>query len=305
MSNQVTLHTLGCGSAKPTVRHQPSSSVLDVRGNLFMIDCGEGAQLALQKQRLGMSRLGHIFLTHLHGDHVFGLPGLVGSMGLGMMGGELTIHTFEEGKKVLTEIFGYFSRDMPFEVKFNVIEPADGLVYENKSFKVRSVRLRHRVNCVGYVFEEKEGPRHINRPMCDFHGVPVWRMNAIKAGEDFVKEDGTVIANEILTLPPSKPWSYAHISDTIYMPELADKLRGTELMFHETTYCDRDAHLAKERGHSTARQAAMLARDAEIGRLLTGHYSSRYKDDSQFLKEASEIFPDTLLNKEGLVTTIR
>lgn len=305
MSNQVTLHTLGCGSAKPTVRHQPSSSILNVRGNLYMIDCGEGAQLAMQRQRLGMGRLGHIFLTHLHGDHVFGLPGLVGSMGLGMMGGELTIHTFAEGKEILTDIFNFFSREMPFDIKFNVIKPEDAVIFENKTLRVRTVKLNHRVDCVGYVFEEKEGLRHINRPMCDFHGVPVWMMNRIKAGEDFVKEDGTVIANDLLTTPPTKPWSYAHISDTAYMPGLAEKIRGVDLLFHETTYCGKDAHLAAQRGHSTAKEAAVIARDAGVGRLLTGHYSSRYKDDNVFKEEASEIFANTLLNREGLVTPIR
>lgn len=305
MSDQVTLHTLGCGSAKPTVRHNPSSSILNVRGNLFMLDCGEGAQLAMQRQRLGMHRLGHIFLTHLHGDHVFGLPGLVGSMGLGMMGGELTIHTFAEGKRILTQILDFFSRDMPFEVKFNVIEPSDGLVYENKSLTVRSVRLKHRVDCVGYIIESKEGLRHINRPMCDFHGVPVWKMNAIKAGENFIKSDGSIIPNEVLTLPPTPGWSYAHISDTAYMPELADKIKNVDLLFHETTYCSPDAHLAAKRGHSTAAEAATVARDANAGRLLTGHYSSRYKDERQFLEEASAIFPRVILNNEGLVTKIR
>ena len=305
MSDQVSLHTLGCGSAKPTLRHSPSSSVLNVRGNLFMVDCGEGAQLAMQRQRLGMSRLSHIFLTHLHGDHVFGLPGLVGSMGLGMMGGELTIHTFAEGKKILTDIFDFFSRETPFEINFNVIEPTDAVIFENKTMTVRTVRLNHRIDCVGYVFEEKEGLRHINRPECDFHGVPVWQMNRIKAGEDFVKPDGTVIPNEVLTTPPSKPWSYAHISDTAYMPDLAEKIKGVDLLFHETTYCDCDAHLAAKRGHSTAKEAAMVARDAQAGQLLTGHYSSRYKNDNVFLEEAASIFPNTILNKEGLSVKIR
>lgn len=305
MSNQVTLHTLGCGSAKPTLRHQPSSGVLNVRGNLFMIDCGEGAQLALQRHKLGLGRLGHIFLTHLHGDHVFGLPGLVGTLALGMKGGSLTIHTFQEGKEILTKILNYFNRETPFDVNFNVIEPTDALIYENRSFTVRTVRLDHRVDCVGFVFEEKEGPRHINSPMCKFHEVPISMMNRLKAGEDFIKDDGTVIPNHILTTPPTEPWSYAHISDTAYMPELAGKIEGVDLLFHETTYCEEDAHLARQRGHSTAKEAAMVARDAHAGHLLTGHYSSRYKDDTRFLQEASSIFPSTILNREGLVTPIR
>lgn len=306
MSNQVVLHTLGCGSAKPTLRHQPSSSVLDVRGNLFMIDCGEGTQQGLQRQRLGVARLGHIFLTHLHGDHVFGLPGLIGTLALGMKGGSLTIHTFKEGKEILTQIFNYFNRETPFEVKFNVIDPREeAVIFENKSFTVRTIPLKHRVDCVGYVFEEKQGLRHINPEMCRFHEVPIFMMNRLKAGEDFVKPDGTVIPNEVLTTPPTAPWKYAHISDTAYMPDLAPKIEGVDLLFHETTYCEEDAHLAGPRGHSTAKEAAMVARDARVGRLLTGHYSSRYKDDTQFLTEASSIFPNTILNREGLRTPVR
>lgn len=305
MSNRVSLHTLGCGSAKPTLFHQPSSSVLNVDGNLFMIDCGEGVQTGMQKQRLGTSRLRHIFLTHLHGDHVFGLPGLVGTLALEQKGGKLTIHTFAEGKRILRQILDYFNRDTPFEVEFDVLEPADAIIMETRNMTVRTVRLNHRVDCVGYVFEEKPGLRHIDPGMCRFHNVPISWMNRLKAGEDFIREDGTVIPNEVLTTPPSKPWSYAHMSDTVYMPDLALKIEGVDLLFHETTYCEEDKHLAAIRGHSTAREAATVARDAHVGRLLTGHYSSRYKDERQFLKEASEIFPDTILNREGLVTKIR
>ncbi|MDE6027123.1 MAG: MBL fold metallo-hydrolase, partial [Muribaculaceae bacterium] len=159
------IHTLGCGSAKPTLRHQPSSTVVEHRENLFMVDCGEGAQLAFQRQRLRFSRLRHIFLTHLHGDHVLGLPGLVSTLGLGGTGGKLTVHTFAEGKKILQKIFYFFGGDLPFEVDFNVIEPVEGTVLETPSLTVRTVPLQHRVPTVGYIFEEKEKPRHILRDM--------------------------------------------------------------------------------------------------------------------------------------------
>lgn len=299
------IHTLGCGSAKPSLRHQPSSTVVDHRGNLFMIDCGEGTQLAFQKQRLKFSRLSNIFLTHLHGDHVFGLPGLIGTLGLSQTGGSLTIHTFEEGKKILTDIFNYFCREMPFEIKFNVIRPEEAIIFENHSLRVRTVALDHRVPDVGFIFEEKPGLRHIKRDMVDFHGVPRWMLNRIKAGEDYVKEDGSVIANEALTSSPTPARSYAHISDTAYMPSLAEKIGPADLLMHETTYLEERAADAKARGHSTAKQAAAVARDAGVGALLTGHYSSRYHDDSEFLKEAREIFPNVILNREGLITPVK
>lgn len=294
------VNVLGCGSAKPSPLHNPSCTVVNFRENLFMIDCGEGAQKELQRQRLKIPRLNHIFLTHLHGDHVFGLPGLLGTMALSGLEGDITIHTFEDGKKILSSIFDYFNRGLPIDVKFNVIRPEEAIVFENDSLRVRSVPLRHKIPAVGYVFEEKPGLRHINREMCDFHGVPLWAFNKIKMGEDFVKDDGSIVDNKILTKDPSKPRSYAHISDTSYMPDLAEKIRDVDLLFHETTYLTQDRDKAKERGHSTAAEAARIACDAGVGRLLTGHYSSRYKDDSLFLAEAQAIFPNVILGKEGL-----
>lgn len=307
MANNFTIHTLGCGSAKPTPAHQPSSTVVDHRGRLFMVDCGEGAQRSFQFHRLKPSRLGHIFLTHLHGDHVFGLPGLIGSMGLQQEGGTLTIHTFKEGKDIISKILEYFSRDLPFEVVYNVLDPKrEETAYEDHSLKVRTIPLEHRVDAVGFVFEEKEGLRHINREMTDFHGVPVYLLNRIRAGEDFVKPDGRVVANALLTTPPTPVRSYAHISDTGYMPGLAGKIGPVDLLLHETTYLESHAADAARRGHSTARQAAMVARDAGAAALLTTHYSSRYyRDESGFVKEAAEIFDGPVyLNHERLVLEV-
>lgn len=297
-----SIHTLGCGSAKPTLRHQPSSTVVNYRDNLFMVDCGEGAQYAFQKHRLKFSRLRHIFLTHLHGDHVLGLPGLISSLGLGGAGGKITIHTFAEGKRILSSIFDFFARELPFEVEFNVIRPEEAVILETSSLTVRTIPLKHRIPTVGYVFEEKQKPRHIRRDMIDFHEVPFSRINAIKAGEDFTKPDGTVIPNRILTTDPTPSLSYAHISDTAYMPGLAEKIGPVDLIFHETTYLDQHLAEAGKRGHSTARQAAAVARDAGAKALLTGHYSSRYNNDEDFRKEALDIFPNIILNREGLVT---
>lgn len=265
-----------------------------------MVDCGEGAQLGMMRQRLPFSRLRHIFLTHLHGDHVFGLPGLVGTLALGGTGGELTIHTFEEGRQQLKAIFDYFNRDTPFDIRFNVIKPEEAVILETKSLTVRTIPLLHRVDAVGFVFEEKPNPRHINPELTRYHDVPHYLMNSLKQGSDFIKPDGTVIANHILTTDPTPSRSYAHISDTMYMPDLAEKIGPVDLLFHETTYLEDHAAMAAPRGHSTARQAAMVARDAGAKRLLTGHYSSRYIDDNLFVKEASEIFPNVILNKEGL-----
>lgn len=313
------IHTLGCGSAKPTPRHQPSSTVIDYRGNLFMVDCGEGAQLAFMRNRLKFNRLGHLFLTHLHGDHVFGLPGLVGTLGLHGAGGSLTIHTFEEGRRILSTIFDYFSRDLPFEVNFNILDPfKEEIAFENKSLTVRTIPLHHRLPAVGYVFEEKPGKRHLNREMCDFHGIPMFQFNNIKDGMDFVKPDGTVIPNAVLTTPADPARSYAHLSDTAWMPDIAGKIGPVNLLFHETTYLDINEVEAAKRGHSTASQAADIALRAGAKTLLTGHYSSRYNDDTAFREEAERYIlshpellnptagslPKVILNREGLITPI-
>lgn len=295
-----TIHTLGCGSAKPSLRHNPSCTIVEHRGSLYMVDCGEGAQQAFMRQHLSFSRLRHLFITHLHGDHVFGIPGLIGSLALGGIGGELTIHTFQEGMLHLKQIFDYFCRDTPFNINFNIIKPEEAVILETKSLTVRTIPLEHRIPTVGYVFEEKPKERHINPEMTKFHEVPISMMKNIKVGEDFIKPDGTVIPNSWLTTDPSPSLSYAHISDTAYMPDLAKKIGPVDLLFHETTYLEALKDQALQRGHSTAKQAAMVARDAGAKRLLTGHYSSRYTDETPFLEEASEIFPNVILNKEGL-----
>lgn len=298
------IHTLGCGSAKPTMHHTPACTVLEHRGSLYMIDCGEGAQLAFQRARLKPNRLTHIFLTHLHGDHVLGLPGLLSTFGLGQVGGTITVHTFAEGKRILEEMVNFFSPALSFQLVFDVIEPEEKVVLETPALTVRTVPLLHRVPDVGYIFEEKPKPRHLRRDMCDFHGVPLTMRRGIVYGTDFTKPDGTVIPNAMLTSAADHQASYAHISDTRYLPSLAAKIGPVDLLYHETTYLERDAADAKARFHSTARQAAMVARDAGAKRLLTGHYSSRYKDETEFVREASEIFPETLLNNEGLSFTI-
>ncbi len=270
-----------------------------------MIDCGEGAQLAMMRKRLKFQRLRHIFLTHLHGDHVLGLPGLVSTLDLHGTGGELTIHTTSEGEKILSPILKAFAGFTDFKINFNILSPSGGeTAFENHSLKIRTVRLNHRVPTLGYIFEEKPRLRHLRRDMCDFHGVPMSQFNKIKAGHDFIKPDATVIPNDRLTSPPSPSLSYAHISDTAYTPRLAEEIGPVTLLFHETTYLDADLPLAAPRGHSTARQAAEIAKASGAKWLLTGHYSSRYSDDGLFRKEAEEIFPNVILNNEGLTTDL-
>lgn len=298
------VHILGCGSAKPNLYHHPSCTVLNIRESLYMIDCGEGAQLEMQRQRLKFNRLNHIFLTHLHGDHVFGLPGLLGSLSLMKRQGTVTVHTFREGIAILQKMMDFFNQEMSYNLVFHEIKPESAVIYEDKHIKVRTISLNHRVPCVGYVFEEQPRRRHLDRAAADFHGVPVAMYRRIIAGEDFVKADGTRVPNAALTRDPSPQASYAHIGDTAYVPAIAQEIGPVNVLYHESTYLKENIHDAAKRGHSTAAQAAMMARGCGAGQLLLGHYSSRYKDDSLFLKEAQEIFPDTIAGNEGLCISL-
>ena len=295
------VNILGCGSAKPTLRHVPSCTVLNIRDSLYMIDCGEGTQIQMQYAQLKFQRLNNIFLTHLHGDHVLGLPGLLSTLSLQGKEGYITVYTFANGIEWLKSQVEFFGGDLSYELRFVEVNPFKPQpVYEDKHMRVRTLPLAHRVPCVGYIFEEKPNPRHIDKAMCDYHGVPVCMMQHLQAGEDFVKPDGTVIPNEMLTKPPSPSFSYAHIGDTAYKPSLAESIGPVDLLYHETTYTKELGAEAKKRGHSTAEQAALMARACGAKRLLTGHYSSRYKDDNLFLDEASAIFPNTILGQEKL-----
>ena len=300
-----TLHILGCGSAKPTLRHNPSCSVLKVREALYMIDCGEGAQRAMLAQGLRFHRLNNIFLTHLHGDHILGLPGLLSTLAMSGKEGYITVHTFAAGIRWLQEQMRFFGGTLGYELRFNEIDPRHpALIHEDKNLTVRTVPLRHRIDCVGFVFEERSKPRHIDRPACDFHKVPIAFLKNLQSGEDFVKPDGTVVPNSWLTKDPTHSASYAHIGDTAYDPALAPLIGPVDLLYHETTYTAEHIVNAKERGHSTAAQAASMASECGAGRLLTGHYSSRYKDEKEILAEAKAVFPDTILGREGLVVKL-
>lgn len=240
----------------------------------------------------------------MHGDHVFGIPGLIGTLALSGNGGDLTIHTFEDGVTQLKQIIDYFCHDTPFDIRYNIIKPEEATILETKSLTVRTIPLKHRIPAVGFVFEEKPKERHILPEMTSFHQVPVAWMRRIKGGEDFVKPDGTVIPNHWLTRDADPSMSYAHIGDTAFMPEIAQKIGPVDLLFHETTYLESLKDEARKRGHSTAKEAALVAKEAGAKRLLTGHYSSRYKDDTPFLQEALEVFPDVILNKEGLTVNL-
>ena len=299
------LNILGCGSATPTTRHLPTSQVINFREKLFMVDCGEGTQLQLRKAKMKFSRLNHIFISHLHGDHCFGLPGLISTLGLLKRTGDLVIHAHKDVEPIFMPMIESFNEAMPFEVKFEHIDPSsNSVIYEDRSIKVSTIPLIHRMPCCGFLFEEKQKDRHLKADMIAFWKIPIKDLKSIKEGADWVAPDGTIVPNAALTKPAENARKYAYCSDTAYNEKIIPIIEGVDLLFHEATFAESEAARAKVTCHSTAKQAAMIAKQANVKQLMIGHFSARYESDQLLLNEAKEIFDNTFLANEGLVHDI-
>lgn len=299
------VHVLGCGSALPTTRHNASSQVVEVRGKLFMIDCGEGTQVQMRRSHIGFTKLQAVFITHIHGDHCFGLIGMISSFG--MLGRTAPLHIYApEGlRKVLDLQIETFCHGLEYKIVFHTVDTTrHGVVYEDRSLTVESIPLSHRLPCCGYLFREKPTLPHIRRDMLDFYGIPVSQVGNIKNGAGWTDSEGRHIPTERLTTPADPPRSYAYCSDTRYLPRLHELLQGVDLLYHESTYMDSDLDHAALYYHSTAAQAAMVARDAGAGRLMLGHYSAKYDDGEGLLAEAQAVFPQAFLSDEGMVVDV-
>lgn len=295
------IHILGCGSALPTTRHQATSQVLNIREKLFMIDCGEGTQVQLRRSRLRFSRLNHIFISHLHGDHCFGLIGLISTYAMLERTAQLHIYAHADLQRLLAPQLDYFCKGMTFEVVFHPFNPSERtVIYEDRSVSVETIPLRHRLPTCGFLFREKPTSRHIRRDMIDFYQIPVYMINRIKNGEDYMLDDGTCIPCDRLTLPADPPRSYAYCSDTAYLPRIVEQIQGVDLLFHEATFASSEAVRARQTFHSTAEQAAKIALDAQVKKLIIGHFSARYETETVLLEEASAVFPNTVLAAENM-----
>lgn len=291
------LHILGTGSATPSLRHMPSSQIVDHRGKLFMIDCGEGTQLQMMRARLKFGKLNNIFISHIHGDHFLGLPGLISTMALHEKGSALTIHICREGAEIIGRLMDVLVGDTPFDLKFNIIDPAakSQLLYEDSSLTVSSFPLYHRIPTVGFLFREKPKSRHINGEMARFHEVPHYLMESLRQGADYVKPDGTVVDNALLTTAPTPATSYAYCTDTAFDRRVVASVRGVDTIFHDATYGDDGAPNASKYGHSTSRQAAEIALRAGAKTLVLGHFSQRYDSEDALCEQAAEIFPGRII----------
>ena len=302
---EFNINILGCGSALPTTRHLATSQIVDLRDKLYMIDCGEGTQVQMRRMRVRFGRLAHIFISHLHGDHCFGLPGLISTLGMLGRTGELVVHGPKEVETYLRPVMDLFCRGMEFEVRFNPVDTrSHSLVMEDRSLSVYSIPLKHRIPTCGYLFAEEPKEAHIIREMTDFYQVPVRCMKDIKQGQDYVTPERECVPNSRLTRPAAPPKRYAFCSDTAYNRSIIPNIEGADLLYHEATIAECDLARAKEPFHSTARQAAEIARDAHVKRLVIGHYSARYEDLSELHREAEAVFPGTILGNEGTVKPV-
>lgn len=303
MSFNVTI--LGSNSALPTSDRYPTAQILRVSERFFLIDCGEGTQMQLRKNKINFSKIHHVFLSHLHGDHIFGLLGFISTMGLLGRNRKLTIHAHSDLKILMKPQLDYFCDDLPYEIEFKDLtynEPT--VIYEDKRVEVQSFPLSHRIPTCGFLFREKQKEPNIRKEAIFRYDLSIKEIVAIKRGEPFIGEDGLVVPDKELIIPAPKARSYAFCSDTKYYRKIIPVIGGVDLLYHEATFLHDLKALAKSSSHSTARQAAIIARDAGVGQLLLGHFSSRYRDLKPFKEEAKAIFANVELARDNQVYSV-
>lgn len=291
---------LGIASALPTVNRNPGAHVLNLHERLFLIDCGEGCQLQLRRRNISFLKIQNIFISHIHGDHIFGLLGLLSSMSLIGRTEDIYIYGPAQLKKVLDFIVETFGDQFKFKIVHNVITmKSPQIIYETKSIEVLAFRLNHRIECFGYIFREKMPKRNVYKEKVDELSLTLKEIASLKNSSDVVREDGEVLSHEKLTYLPYNPRSFAYCSDTAPFNELPEYIKDVSMLYHEATFMEDMEKMAKETFHSTASQAAEIARKAGVKRLILGHFSSRYNNLSPLLKEAKAIFPESYLAEEG------
>lgn len=291
---------LGCASAKPTANRHPSAQIVNVDEQYYLVDAGEGVQKQMFRYGINPLKLRGIFISHLHGDHVFGVFPLISTLGLYGRRTPLKIFAPRPFGEILESHLRYFDTDLPYEVEWVEVDTtAHRIIFENNSLEVWSIPLRHRVPASGYMFREKMPELNVDKFKIERYELSVKQIVAAKRGEDIALDDGTVIPNAEITYLPRRPKTYAYCSDTNRSAMVARRVKGADLLYHEATYAAAERRQAKERGHSTSVDAAEIALAAEAKRLIIGHFSSRYKEPSVLLDEARVVFPATDIATEG------
>lgn len=294
------LTILGCYSATPKKNTHPTAQVLEINNHIFLIDCGEGTQVQLRTQKVKFSRIKHIFISHLHGDHFFGLVGLISTFSLLNRETELHVYGPKGIKEIITLQLKLSKSWTKYPLYFHELSSKKPeLIFEDEKVSVETIPLDHRVYTNGFLFKEKPGDRKLLLEKVLNYGIDVAYYRSIKKGKDAVLEDGTVIPNTELTAAPEPPKSYAFCSDTAYQPNMVPQLKNATILYHESTFLDSHQHLCKKTKHSTAKEAAKIAQAADVGKLILGHYSTRYDDLNLFAQEAKSIFNAVELAEDG------
>jgi ribonuclease Z len=307
LKNQVvfSLTILGSSSALPTSKRYPTAHLLNVNERFFLIDCGEGTQIQLRKFQLRFGKINHIFISHMHGDHIFGIFGLISSFQL--LGREKDLHIYAPGK--FRDIISFYEKNFAREQKFRIIVHPLGykrkkLIYKDKWLEVFSFPLNHRIPTCGFLFKEFPQDLNLKKEAIARYKPGLEDIVKIKKGKDYLMPDGTVIPNSELTLPPWKIRKYAYCSDTAYDESIIETIEGTDLLYHEATFSSEDEALAAQSSHSTSAQAATIAKLSGSHKLLLGHFSSRYKEVDFLAEEAVKIFPETVIVNDGDIFTV-
>lgn len=296
---------MGCGSALPTTRHNASSQVVRIGNKQFMIDCGEGTQLQLRRNRIHFSFINHIFISHLHGDHCFGLIGLISTFGL--LGRTAPLHIYADPmlETLMKPQLDYFCKGINYPIFFHGIDAREHrTIYEDNTITVETLPLKHRIPCCGFLFKEKPKKRHLIGDVANYYNIPAYMRQAIKEGADYTTPDGETIPNSRLTRDADPSRSYAYCSDTLPCHENIGYLKGADLLYHEATFAQSEKGRAAQTFHSTARQAAEIASLSNVKRLVIGHFSSRYEETDILKEEATEIFKETSVAEEGAIFNI-
>ena len=294
------LTILGCYAATPRTLTNPTAQVLEIKNNLFLIDCGEGTQVELRRHKIKFFRIKHIFISHLHGDHVYGLVGLISTFK--MLKRETPLHVYgPKGiKEMITVQLKLSNSWTDYPLHFHELESNESeLILEDEKVTVKTIPLQHRVYCNGYLFEEKPNERKLNFNAVVNNNIEEAYYKSIKKGKDITLDSGKVIPNSELTLDPTPSKSYAFCSDTKYDEEKIPLLKNATILYHESTFLESHAHLCDFTGHSTAKQAALIAKKANVSTLILGHYSTRYGQINKFKEEALEVFESILLAEDG------
>lgn len=296
-----SLDILGSGSAIPSFGRFSAAQVLNTHGKSFMIDCADGTQFRMREMEIKTSRLGHLFISHLHGDHCFGIMAVISTMGMMHRTADFHIHAQPDLERLLQPQLDYFCKDLPFKVVFNNFNPLKNeIIYEDRSLTIETIPLVHSKACAGFLFKEKAHEPHLVRKKLDFYGVSIKGRKRIKEGADFVTAEGKIIPNKYFLSDPTPQNSYAYCSDTAYSERIIPIIKGCKCLFHEATFGEEEAYRTKVTLHSTAKQAASIADKAGVEQLIVGHFSARYPKLNHLLEEAQEIFPNTILGNDKL-----